>query len=202
MANKLSQFYSNFFGSGIAKPNKFEVMITPPSSIYSSLNDPALLRHFTLTCESVSIPSQTLFTTEAKINGLPVIPLPYQINYGNTLSLTFKLSADYRERNAFLIWQDLIHKPGIGFSYYNDYIGTIAVRPLNHQEQPTQEFIFRNCFPTIINNLEYNWGANNDNLKQVVGFSFFTMETRTNTIRSNWDRFPEINRASSLPTRE
>lgn len=174
----INEFYSNLFQTGIAKPNKFEVHITPPNS-NAALGNSALLRHFSLTCESVDIPSQSLLTFEAKINGIPVIPLPYQLNYGNTVTLTFKLSSDYRERNAMLLWQSLVYRPGRGFSYYNEYVGTIVVRPLDLQGNPVQEFVFRNCFPSVINDIQYNWASNNENLKQTVAFSFFSAETRS-----------------------
>lgn len=176
----INEFYSNLFQTGIAKPNKFEVHITPPQK----LGNNALLRHLTLTCESVDIPSQSLLTFEAKINGIPVIPMPYQLNYGNTVTLTFKLSSDYRERNAMLVWQSLIYQPGGGFSYYDTYIGTIVVRPLDLQGNPVQEFVFRNCFPSVINDIQYNWASNNEYLRQTVAFSFFSAETRpiTNSV--------------------
>jgi hypothetical protein len=178
MAN-LNQFYSNLFATGIAKPNRFEVLVIPPPGSPVSLNSAALLRQFSLTCEGVDIPSQSLATFEAKINGLPVIPMPYQLNYGNIVTLTFKLSSDYRERNAMLVWQSLVHRPGRGFSYYNEYVGTILVRPLDLQGNPVQEFVFRNCFPSVINDIQYNWASNNENIKQTVAFSFFSAETRT-----------------------
>jgi hypothetical protein len=80
-----------------------------------------------------------------------------------------------------LVWQNLIYRPGRGFSYYNEYVGTVVVRPLDIQGNVVQEFIFRNCFPAIINDIQYNWAANNENIKQTVSFSFFAMETRSRT---------------------
>lgn len=187
MISKLDQFYANLAKSGMARPSRFEVFITPPSnnkSRVSAINSPEILRHMTLSCESVELPSQTLATTEYKINGLPVIPLPYSFSYTNQITLTFKLSEDYRERNMFLAWQDLVYRPGAGFSYYNDYIGTIIVRPMNIANEVMQEFIFRNCFPITIQDLQYNWGSVNENLKQVITFSFFSMEAQTSSIRT------------------
>jgi len=194
MASKLDQFYSNVFQTGIARANRFEVFITPPTGAgYSSLNSSALLRHMSFVCESVEIPSQTLATAESKINGLPVIPVPYSFSYSNQINLTFKLSEDYRERNMLLLWQDLVYKPGRGFSYYNEYVGTIVVRPMNTSEKINQEFIFRNCFPTAVQELRYDWGSMNENLKQGVTFSFYSMETQTTTVRSTNSANPNNN---------
>jgi hypothetical protein len=186
MASKLDQFLANAWETGIARANRFEVFITPPSSKgFSSLNSNELLRHLSLTCEAVEIPGQSITTAELKINGLTVIPVPYSFSYTNQINLTFKLSEDYRERNAMLAWQDLVFGNGRGFGYYNEYVGTITVRPLNTANEAIQEFIFRNCYPITIQDLGYNWASSNEALKQTVTFSFYTMETQTGSIRSS-----------------
>jgi len=189
MASKLDQFYSDLARTGMARPTRFEVQITPPfnnKTKTSALNSQDVLRHMTLTCESAELPSQSLATTEYKINGLPVIPLPYSFSYTNQLTLTFKLSEDYRERNMFLVWQDFVYRVGTGFSYYDEYIGTIILRPLNTANEVMQEFIFRNCFPITVQDLQYNWASVNENLKQVVTFSFFSMEAQSSSVRNGF----------------
>lgn len=186
MANLLNQFYSDVYQSGLAKPNRYEVYVTPPSaSGFGSLNSLELLRHMSFVCESIDVPSQTVATAESKINGLPVIPVANGFSYNNQITMTFKLSEDYRERNMLLLWQDLVYRPGIGFSYYNEYVGSIVVRPMNSANQVIQEFIFRNCFPVAIQDLHFNWASNNENLKQGVTFAFFSVETQINGVRSS-----------------
>lgn len=183
---KLDQFLANAWDTGVARANRFEVFITPPSGKgFSALNSSDLLRHLSLTCESVDIPGQSISTAELKINGLTVIPIPYSFSYTNQLTLTFKLSQDYRERNAMLAWQDLVFGNGRGFSYYNEYVGTIVVRALDTANEAIQEFIFRNCFPITVQDLSYNWASSNENLKQSVTFSFYSMETETSATRSS-----------------
>jgi hypothetical protein len=184
--SKLDQFLANAWETGIARANRFEVFITPPSGGgFSGLNAAELLRHLSITCEAVEIPSQTIATAELKINGLTVIPMPYSFSYTNQINLTFKLSEDYRERNALLAWQDLVFGNGRGFGYYNEYVGTITVRALNIANETIQEFIFRNCFPITVQDLSYNWGSSNEYLRQSVTFSFYTMETQTKQIRTS-----------------
>ena len=184
-ATKLDQFYSDVFKTGIARSNRYEVILIPPAGNYSSLSSSGLLRHMTLVTESIEIPSQTISTAESKINGLPVVPVPNGFSYTNILNMSFRLSADYRERNMLLLWQDMVYKPGKGFSYYNDYVGTIVVKPLDDAERSYQEFIFRNCYPVAIQELQYGWGSNNDYLKQGVTFSFYSAETQTSSTRSS-----------------
>jgi hypothetical protein len=49
--SKIDQFLANAFETGIARANRFEVFITPPSGKgFSSLNSSDLLRHLSLTC--------------------------------------------------------------------------------------------------------------------------------------------------------
>jgi len=191
MPSKLDQFYSNVFSTGIVRPNRFEVFITPPSlgtperPPSAALSSPTLARHLTFVCESVDIPSQNVGTVDYKVNGLIPIPIPNAFSYNNQLNMTFKLSSDYRERNMLIAWQDRIYRNGVGFSYYNEYLGTIIVRPMDTKNQVPQEFIFRNCFPITIQELQYNWGSTNENMKQGVTFSFLTMETQISSVRSS-----------------
>ena len=53
------------------------------------------------------------------------------------------------------------------------------MRPMNTANVVKQEFVFRNCFPVTIQDLQYGWGSNNENLKQGVTMSFFSQEVRT-----------------------
>jgi hypothetical protein len=199
--DKFQQFLTNLFASSNARGNRYEVQIIPPPSLYSVIpNMDYLLRLLTFTTETVEIPSQTVGTSESKINGLPVIPVASQFSFGNNLNITLNLSEDYRERNFLLLWQDLVYSgPGRssnqGFNYYDDYIGQILVKPLKYysgknseseqlDSNPAMSVIFRNCFPVAIQELSFNWGASNDKLTQGVTFSFFSAETQINDPRS------------------
>lgn len=203
MANKIDLFYSDLFRSGLARPNRFEVIITPPVSSDSLLHSQGLLRHLTISCESVELPSNVISTIDYKVNGLMPQSLPYSFSYGGTLDITFRLSEDYKERNFLLAWQNLIYTPVVGFKYYNEYQGTIVVRPLTyHQsqgEESNQEFVLYNCFPTTVQNLSYDQGMGNSYLKQTASFSFYYIETRkisVATSNKNIDslRFDDISR--------
>jgi hypothetical protein len=186
MPTKLDQFYSSAWTTGIARPNRFEVIINFPSlGGITELNSQTLSRHLSFVCEQVEIPSQTIATAESRINGLPVIPIPYSFSYTNQLNLSFKLSENFIERKMLLLWQSLIYNPGSGFNYYNNYIGTILVRPMNAANVVKQEFLFRNCFPITIQDLQLNWGSNNESLKQGATFSFFSAEVRDTVSSSN-----------------
>lgn len=176
ISNKFNQFLSNTYAAGIARANRFEVEITFPPALQLS----SLARHMSFVAQAVTIPAQTLATTEVKLNGLIAIPMPYSFSYGNQLNMTFALSADYRERNAMLIWQNLIYSISgdkQGFGYYDEYAnGTIIVKALNYANDTVQRFIFRNCYPSAILETSYGWD-NSDRLNQEVTFTFFSVET-------------------------
>lgn len=199
-SDKFQQFLANIYAHGNARANKFLVEITPPPKLGVPLES---LRQLSFTTETVNIPSQTIATSELKINGLPIIPIPSQFSFGNSLDITFNLSEDYRERNIFTLWQNLVYSVGgKGFNYYNDYVGQIVVKPLKYysgkgepgnDDTPALSFIFRNCFPTALQELSYNWGTA-DKLAQGVTFSFFSMETQVRT-GANYDLqsiFPDL----------
>ena len=190
--DKFQQFLTNIYAHGNARANRYLVEIVPPAKLYGSIPNPDyFLRLLSFTTETVEIPSLTVATAESKINGLPVIPIPNQYSYSNILNMSMNLSEDYRERNFLLLWQDLVYSGSgrsvnQGFGYYDDYVGQILVKPLKYysgrsspQEldaNPAMTIRFRNCFPSAIQELSYNWGTS-DKLTQGVTFSFHSVET-------------------------
>lgn len=171
---KIDQHLSNLYQSGIARLNRFEVEIFPPA--IPGLYTQPIIQSLKLACQSANIASQTIATFESQINGNPVFQLPYQFSFGNTLDLTFKLSTDFRERNIFLIWQNLIYSPGQGFSYYNEYLGTIVLYSLDLNLKQRQKVTFRNAFPVTIQDINFDWGADGY-ATQGISFSFYAAET-------------------------
>ena len=126
----LAGFRSN---EGYAQPNKYEVMINPPSGIkinrpvgalygsesFSSNND---LRNLCLRAETVTIPGRNLATaTDANIYG-PTREVVEGVNYAEDISVSFQSSSDLKERIFFEKWQQLaFDESNWNIKYYNDY---------------------------------------------------------------------------------
>lgn len=184
-SDKFQQFLTSIYGYGNARSNRYLVEITPPPKLRIPGD---IIRQLSFTTESVEIPSQTVSTAEAKINGLPIMPMPNQFSFGNTINISFNLSEDYRERSFLTLWQNLVYSVSQkGFNYYNDYIGQIIVKPLKYyntsktngkngsDSNEAMTLKFKNCFPVAIQELGFNWGPG-DKLVQGATFSFFTLE--------------------------
>lgn len=174
-ATELANF---LFTSGILyRTNRFFATVFPPltaNNTLSALSDRNGLR---FVCENASIPNQTLFTSDYKLNNLPVLRLPYTIDYGNELTLSFRMTDNYKERKFFLNWQEYIFDTVNGVEYYNNYTNTslIVLTQLDTQNNKVYNTQFIGAYPTNIGSIEYSWEPDSNYVKQSVSFSYYRM---------------------------
>ncbi len=116
----LSMFQGN---DGYAQPNRYEVIILPPSggklnigggnnqNIFASLmqtqSSPNNLRQLSLRAGNVTLPGRNLATSEeGNIYG-PNREIVEGVTYADDISISFQASNDLRERVFFENWQKL-----------------------------------------------------------------------------------------------
>lgn len=100
----LTEFNAEIAKSGIARPSYFIVMITLPTQLSSAF--PQFQRSIPLRIETASLPTRIVLTHDQRYYGAPRrIPYGYA---SQDLAFTVILSEDYREREVFLAWQDMM----------------------------------------------------------------------------------------------
>jgi len=159
------------------RTNRFFVTLFPPfinNNTISSLND---RNGFRFVCESAGLPNQSFFTSDFKLNNLPIVRLPYQLDYGNDLTLTFRMSQGFRERKFFLNWQEYIYDVNNGFEYYDNYTrnSLIVLSQIDVSYQKIYNTQFLGAYPTNIASIDYSWSNDNDFVKQQITFSYYRM---------------------------
>jgi hypothetical protein len=136
----LNAFISNIVGNnGLAKPNRFSVVINLPTSLGLNWTYSETL---SMQCEAAELPGRTLLTADAKIYG-PIYKQPYQTQY-NDITLTFLCTSSFYERKLFEAWVNFImpdssnnlrfgdtYKTDIQISQYDD-----ASAPLHNVDYP------------------------------------------------------------------
>ena len=159
------------------RTNRFFVTVFPPQIPNNTLSSLLDRNGFRFVCESATIPNQTLFTTDFKLNNLPVLKLPYTIDYGNELNLTFRMSEGFRERKFFLNWQEYIFDINNGVEYYNNYTNTslIVLTQVDTTNSKVYNTQFVGAYPTNIGSIDYSWEADGNYVKQQVSFSYYRM---------------------------
>lgn len=171
--------FANFLvNAGIYyRTNRFFVTVFPPllaNNILSSLSD---RNGFRFVCETATIPNQTLFTTDYKLNNLPVLRLPYTIDYGNELNLTFRMSESFKERKFFLNWQEYIFDVNNGVEYYDNYTNTsmIVLSQIDTSNRKVYNTQFIGAYPVNVGSIDYSWEADGNYVKQNVSFAYYRM---------------------------
>lgn len=121
----LTEFASEMGKTGFARPAYFMVVIIPPTKIGMQ----GISASLPLRIESAELPGRSMLSTDQTYYG-PMRKIPYRFN-ATPITLSVILSEDYREREFFQRWQDLIlggsrlsgTNPDSMFDvgYYDDY---------------------------------------------------------------------------------
>lgn len=120
----LQRFIENINGlGGLAKTNRFKVLINIPSVLGTS-ND--TMGTLSLLCETAELPGKTLQTADVKVYG-PTYKIPYQKQFQD-ISLTFLCSINGLERTIFDRWIEYIMpKETSNLRYRDNYLTSIKI---------------------------------------------------------------------------
>lgn len=119
MAQTLNDFITKISNNGIARNNKFEILLPKELDAYqlgydSTLSDTAELATFY--AESVEIPGKVINTIKTRIQGKN-IERPYEFLYEGPLSATFLVDTKLQIRKYFEDWMNLVLPNGNDVSF-------------------------------------------------------------------------------------
>lgn len=156
-------------GAGLARTNRFEVIITPPPG----LNSGSVTELVSMYVEQASLPLLNIFTKSFKIFG-PSYQRPLSSEYGGEgLPITFHVDREMTVRKFFEDWMHLIVRPEVfTVAYQEDYITDIIIRQLDEQENITHEITLYEAFPRNMNLMDLNNSASNQTHRLNVLFAY------------------------------
>ena len=180
--------------AGLAKTNRFAVIITPPQqtllnldvqeiarsaltgsfSLGSLINDP---RDMALLCESTSIPGRQITTTDYASNQdwwTSKIPYGYLTD---EVSMVFTLTTDYYMRKIFDRWQSsIVNQKSFLINYEKDYYSDVIIQQLDEQNLPTYGVKLRNAFPVTVQSVPLDNNATDQYQKLSVTWAYEDFE--------------------------
>lgn len=174
MANfSLKNFRSEVNRRGLAKPNRFEVIIQLPIALTSQKISASDTRLVSLMCEAASLPTQSIGVKTQRIYG-PVYQRPYSVDYGGEgLSMTFLLDQQMDVKALFDAWISKIVDPMQYFVYYhNTYVSKIQINQLNEKDKTSYSVLLEDAFPRSVALLELNNTTQNQVHKLNVTFGY------------------------------
>lgn len=174
---------------GMAKANRYEVLITTPPSVlqYSSSKaqgneapgSPSAISsrigaRLSVFCDSAQLPPTRILTSRQQIFGPPSFH-PIGADYGgDNLSLTFALDRWYSVKEFFDVWVDSIVGRDTGtVSYQSEYLCQgLSISQLDEEDQVHYRAVFEDVFPIAVNPIQLGYDMNNQVSKMSVTFCY------------------------------
>jgi len=130
-----------------------------------------------LMCTNITMPGRTINTSPYRIAGAPY-KYPTQVQYTD-ITATFIGDKFLRLRTFFEAWQNIIYNNQTGmFNFYDEYISPLDIfqlgqfDSLNDRDSATYGVRLRECFPTAINQIQYDSGNQNQFVAIEVTFAY------------------------------
>ena len=153
---------------GMARPNRYEVLLTPPkgaetimSQIMREFTNDGTVRKTGLRCSSISFPGRTIDTAPDNNIFGPARNIAQGYTYGD-LQASFQCSSDMKEKKVFETWQRLAYNPqSWTMGYYDDYTGSIDIVQLDEKDKKRYGVRIVECFPRDVAAQQLSYDTNN-----------------------------------------
>lgn len=169
-AFRLSDFISEVKTKGLARVNRFEVIINPPPNIATSYLN---FNKVSLMCEISNFPPLNLSVKPFKIFG-PSYQRPITSEYGGDgMSMTFHVDKDMRVKRFFDDWMEtVVNRNNFTVAYQRDYVTSISIRQLDEAENVTYEIDLLEAFPRSMTLMDLNQSAQNQTHRLNIIFAY------------------------------
>ena len=181
-------------GEGMARPNRFYVIINPPQKLVTTpggppsqlskntnndLNSAAMRENMSMMCNKITLPSRDINTSPHKTYG-PKREMPYAYSFSGEIELTFFGDKFLRQRMFWENWQKTIFDGEThDMRYYDDYVGSIDIFQLGQFDakadddaRVTYAVRLYEVYPQIISPIDYTYGNNNAIVEVPVTLNF------------------------------
>ena len=181
-------------GEGMARPNRFYVIINPPQKLVTTpggppsqlsqntnndLSSAAMRENMQMMCNKITLPSRDINTAPHKTYG-PKREMPYAYSFSGEIELTFFGDKFLRQRMFWENWQKTIFDGEThDMRYYDDYVGSIDIFQLGQFDAKADDdarvtYAVRlfEVYPQIISPIEYSYGQNNAIVEVPVTLNF------------------------------
>jgi len=153
-----------------------------------------------LRCVNATLPGKQLETSEASEYG-PARKMPFNVVMdGGEASFTFLCDSSFSDRFLIESWQGFIFGQDDSadstflrnpqFSYYNDYIGTVEIQTLTHNDKRSLVYKLEDAYPVSFTAQELSYETTDEIMKFECTFAFrsFTTEYKNPNSLSGLNR--------------
>lgn len=153
---KLNEFIAQVKNIGMARTNRYTVMLTPPNNEW--MVEYGDLRDMLLFCDQVQVPGVNLATVQNRTFG-EFREVPYEKLYGD-IQLNFYVDTGMYVKGFFDAWMNSIQNPNTRtFSYYKSYTTqmTIDIEDLN--DETRYSVTAYECYPKTVSPIQLDYAS-------------------------------------------
>ena len=156
------------------QPNKFVVEFTKLPGPFAGMG----AENLTILCKGASLPGKSIATSEHMRHRY--IPNG-EVDYGNTLELTYLCDANFMDRMIIEAWQSFVHTADVStrtkfengrdaqvFRFYEEYTGQCLIHVLRKDGTPSLTYVIEECFPVEISAQDLSM----ETTDQILEFTF------------------------------
>lgn len=163
--SKLNDFIASIKTIGLARTNRYSIILTPPpvlnlSNIAAVGNRSRLsdLERMLLFCDQVQLPGLNLSTIQNRSFG-EFREVPYEKLFGD-LSMSFYVDQSMYVKSVFDNWMAAIQSPVTRtFAYYNDYVTTMEIVVEDVADQERYAVTLYECYPKTIAPIQMDYAS-------------------------------------------
>jgi len=169
-AFRVQDFVTEVKTKGLARVNRFEVIITPPRFVAANYLE---FNRISLLCEISNFPPINLSVKPFKIFG-PSYQRPITSEYGGDgISMTFHVDREMKVKKFFDDWiETVVNRNNFTVAYQNEYITKISIRQLDEANNVNYEIELQEAFPRSLTLMDLNQSAQNQTHRLNVIFAY------------------------------
>ena len=135
----IDRFRASVLKDGVARPSKYEVIITPPKDLKNMVTNNSTLniieKNIGMACNSIVMPGRDLTAISVKQGQDLAIEQVGAHTYEGTITATFYLDPNLDYKTFFEAWQNLAVNPITNnLNYYDNYIGSMSIHQLGAEQ--------------------------------------------------------------------
>ena len=161
----LKEFVSLVKGGGLARSNRYAIVMTLPFTFPDNI-----LRKALLFCDQVQLPGTNFSTTQNRSFG-EFRETPYEKLYEH-INLSFYVDRDMLIKDMFDQWQNTIYDPQTRvFNYYKNYVTDMTIEVQDGKDAPHYYVTLHECYPKSVGAVQLDY-ASKDVMKLSVSIAY------------------------------
>lgn len=181
---QLNDFISQVKTSGLARNNRYSVIITPPLGLQLPQTKTMDLQSMLLFCDQIQVPGLNISTTQNRTFG-EFREVPYEKLFGD-VNISFYVDSGMYVKEFFDKWTQIIQNPYTRtFNYYKNYTTNMTINIEDVEDRKRYTVALYECYPKTISPLQMDYSSK-DVMKFQVTMQYKYWLSSSREVTSNY----------------